>query len=163
MADDTSLKQPSPKPKDVPSTPSPALESLNALVGTWLLEGSHVQLPDTVIRGEKTYEWFEGQRFLIEHSCYDHPDIPNSIALIGVGDANAPLVQHYFDSRGVSRIYEMSLSEGIWKLWRDAPGFSQRFSGTFSDDGKTIEGLWDKSSDGVQWGRDLELTYTKVA
>jgi hypothetical protein len=27
--------------------------------------------------------------------------------------------QHYYDSRGVARIYQMSLNDGGWKLWRD--------------------------------------------
>ena len=29
--------------------------------------------------------------------------------------------QHYYDSRGVARVYQMSLEGGIWKLWREAP------------------------------------------
>jgi hypothetical protein len=65
------------------------------------------------------------------------------------------------DSRGISRIYQMSLSEGVWKLWRDQPGFSQRFTGTFSDDGRTISGRMEKSSDGLQWELDFDLTYTR--
>ena len=162
MADSAGLNQQTPEPGDVPATPSPALEPLNALVGDWLTEGSHVMIPDTVLRGKKTYAWFEGQCFLIEHSYTDHPDVPNSISMIGADNSEASLVQHYFDSRGVSRIYKMSLSEGVWKLWRDAPGFSQRFTGTFSNDGKTVQGLFEKSGDGVQWERDMELTYTKV-
>ena len=57
----------------------------------------------------------------------------------------------------------MSLRDGVWKLWRDAPGFSQRFEGRFSDDGKTISGRWEKSADGVQWEHDFDLTYTRVS
>jgi len=53
-------------------------------------------------------------------------------------------------------------ADGVWKLWRDAPGFSQRFTGTFSDDGRTIKGRWEKSGDGAQWDHDFDLTYTKV-
>ena len=56
----------------------------------------------------------------------------------------------------------MSLEDGAWKMWREAPGFSQRFMGTFSDDGNTITTRWEKSSDGVNWEHDLDLTYTMV-
>jgi hypothetical protein len=66
------------------------------------------------------------------------------------------------DSRQISRIYQMSLSDGVWKLWREAPGFSQRFTGTFSGDGRTISGRWEKSTDGSQWEHDFDLTYTKI-
>jgi hypothetical protein len=56
----------------------------------------------------------------------------------------------------------MSLEDGTWKMWREALGFSQRFMGTFSDDGNTITTRWEKASDGVNWEHDLDLTYTKV-
>jgi len=47
--------------------------------------------------------------------------------------------------------------------WRDAPDpFPQRYTGTFSDDGKTIAGRWEKAEHGSNWETDLDLTYTKV-
>jgi hypothetical protein len=57
----------------------------------------------------------------------------------------------------------MSLNDGVWKLWRTAPGFSQRFSGTIAADGRTIQGAWEKSRDGAAWQHDFRLTYTKVS
>jgi hypothetical protein len=68
----------------------------------------------------------------------------------------------YFDERGVSRKYEMTLRDNSWKYWRNAPGFSQRFTGTFADEGNTIIGIWELSADGSIWKRDLELTFTRV-
>ena len=61
----------------------------------------------------------------------------------------------------------MSFSDGIWKLWRDSPdfsplNFSQRFTGTFSDDGKTISGAWEISHNAIAWQHDFDLIYTKV-
>jgi hypothetical protein len=57
----------------------------------------------------------------------------------------------------------MTLSNGVWKLWRDAPdSFPQRFSGTFSDDGNTITDRWEKAEDGSNWATDFDLIYRKV-
>jgi len=61
----------------------------------------------------------------------------------------------------------MSLEDGVWKLWRDEPDFSpldlaQRFTGTFSDDGKSIAGRWEISHDGKTWEHDFDLTSIKV-
>ena len=56
----------------------------------------------------------------------------------------------------------MTFIGSIWTLWREFPGFSQRFHGTFSDDGNIITARWEKSSDGSNWERDFDLTYTKV-
>jgi hypothetical protein len=58
-------------------------------------------------------------------------------------------------------VYEMSLRDNVWKLWRDSPDFSQRFTGTCSEDGKSIRGCWEKSSDGSNWKHDFDLTYLK--
>jgi hypothetical protein len=56
----------------------------------------------------------------------------------------------------------MSFSDGVWKLWREAPGFWQRFSGKLSDDGRSIRGAWEQSPDGSSWKLDFDLIYTKV-
>ncbi len=56
----------------------------------------------------------------------------------------------------------MSLADGVWKLWRNGQPFSQRFTGTFSADAKTITGRWETADDGKTWRTDFDLTYTKV-
>jgi len=55
----------------------------------------------------------------------------------------------------------MSLEGGVWKMWRDAPDFSQRKAGTFSEDGNTIIVQGELSRDGAQWEQDLGVTYTR--
>jgi hypothetical protein len=47
----------------------------------------------------------------------------------------------------------MSFEDGVWKLWRDEPDFSpldfsQRFTGIFSDDSKSLASRWEISHDG---------------
>jgi hypothetical protein len=140
----------------------PALESLNALVGEWSVEGNHPLDPSVTVRGTTTFEWLDGGTFLVQRWSIDVPEFPNGIAIIGKDPATDALAQHYFDSRGVARVYGMSLGDGVWKLWRDGSDFSQRFSGSVSDDGTTIGGTWEKSNDGSSWEHDFDLTYTKV-
>src|SRR5215216_5149210 len=123
------------------TTRHPVLEHLDALVGEWETEATHPYLPGTTIRGRATFEWLEGGFFLIWRAAYEHPDIPNSIAILGCDDSGGEPSEgcsmHYFDSRGVSRVYGVSADEGVWRFWRDWPGFSQRYVGRFSDDGNT--------------------------
>ena len=137
------------------------LEPFEALVGTWVTESIHPIYPTTVVRGRSTFEWLEGRRFLIQRSVTDHPEFPDAMAVFGVTDEQ--LSMHYFDSRGVYRVYAVSLSEGTWKFSRDAPGFSQRFRGTFEDGGDTIAGHWELSRDDSTWDADLEITYRRSA
>ena len=136
------------------------LELLGALAGTWTTEGSHPLLPGADIRGQATFEWLDGERFLICRSHYDHPEIPDAIAVTGVVDGR--LSTNYFDSRGVHRIYSVSMTPDAWHFWRDDPGFGQRFTGTFSDDGHTITGRGQLSRDGATWDDDLALTYRRI-
>jgi hypothetical protein len=68
--------------------------------------------------------------------------------------------QHYYDSRGVARIYQMSLNDGVWKLWREASGFWQRYTGVFTGDGRTIKGAWEGSAEGSQW-KHFDLNYIR--
>ena len=135
-------------------------EALNALVGTWTIEAKHPAYPDVVVPGRATFEWLEGEHFLIQRSRADHPDFPDSLGVIGEFDGGLAL--HYFDSRGVHRVYEMSLIDGVWRMSRDAPGFSQRFTGTSADDGDTISGLWQLSRDGTTWEDDLEIVFRRA-
>ena len=51
----------------------------------------------------------------------EHADLVRPI--IGV-DPRGSFLQHYYDSRGVSRLYSMTFEDGTWTLPRDKPDFS---------------------------------------
>jgi hypothetical protein len=140
-----------------------ALESLNALVGEWTMEAAPPGGPPWPGSGHVSFEWLKGHNVLIQRWRVDMPEAPDGVAIIGVADEPGRFRQQYFDSRGVQRVYEMTLSDRIWRLWRDDPDpFPQRYTGTFADDGQTIVGCWEKAEDGSTWSTDFDLTYRKV-
>jgi hypothetical protein len=139
------------------------LEHLNAWVGEWETEATHPMLPDTVVPGRITVEWLEGEKFLLHRARNDHPDFPDSISVIGATEEGADsLTMHYFDSRGVFRVYRCSVEDDELKIWRDQPGFRQRFSGHFSDDGNTFGGTFELNEDEAGWNDDLQMTYRRA-
>jgi hypothetical protein len=139
------------------------LEHLEAWVGEWETEATHPALPDAVIAGRITVEWLEGGKFLLHRSRNDHPDVPDSISVIGETEEGADsLTMHYFDSRGVFRVYRFSAAEGELSIWRDHPGFRQRFTGRFSDDGNTFGGTFELNQDEAGWRDDLKITYRRL-
>ena len=142
--------------------PNPALEPLRVLVGTWNTVGTHPLVPGTTFHGRTTFEWIEGGAFLIMHSRVTEPGIPSGIAVFGSDDATGECSMLYFDERGVSRRYEVSVRDGVWAWWRSAPGFSQRFTGAISADGRTIVSRGESSRDGTSWEPDLQQTYTRA-
>jgi hypothetical protein len=147
--------------QDSHQPPTPA-KSLERLAGTWHMEISMPLDPPLVTRGQAVFEWLEEGPFLVGRSSVEHASFPTSTEIIGGDDSTGTYSMLYFDSRGVSRIYQMSLGDKVWKLWREAPGFSQRFTGIFSDDGNTIKSCWESSSDGSNWEHDFDLTYTRA-
>jgi hypothetical protein len=148
----------------MPPSARPELPGWQRFIGRWETEGAHPLLPGDVIRGHTTFTWLEGHQFVIQRSHYDHPDIPDAIAVIGVTGEHVTgeqLSMHYFDRRGVSRLYTVSLEGDQWRSWRDDPGFRQRFTGVFSDDDDTITGQGEMCRDGSSWEGDLALTYRR--
>jgi hypothetical protein len=82
--------------------------------------------------------------------------------VIGCDGMSDTYFQLYTDDRDVQRIYEMSLRDGVWKLWREGKPVSQRFEGRFSEDGNTITGRFEIAEDGQTWKADFDVTYTRV-
>jgi len=135
------------------------LQPLDALVGEWTSEATHPALPGLVVAGRATVAWLEGERYLLQRTQFDHPDFPDALSVLGETDEG--LVCHYFDSRGVHRVYRLGLDDGVWRLWREEPGFNQRFAGTFEDGGNRIVGIWEFSPDGSDWKHDVEVTFVR--
>jgi hypothetical protein len=145
-----------------------SLEALEPFVGEWSLVAVFKDMPPADAGARVTFEWLPGKTFLIERWEVPVPEAPDGIAIIGADpESEGNYLQHYFDSRGVARVYRMSFEEGVWKLSRDEPDvspldFSQRFTGTFSEDGKSIAGSWEINHDGKTWEHDFDLTYLKA-
>jgi hypothetical protein len=151
--------------------PDPAIAPsrlLEPFVGKWSMRADFPGAPPSDLRGLTVFEWAAGERFLLQRWEVTHPDAPDGVAIIGFDAERETYLQHYFDSRGVARVYEMSFTAGVWRLTRTAPDlspldFSQRFTATFSADRTRIEGEWEISHDGSSWEHDFDLTYAKRA
>src|SRR4051812_4731621 len=152
-------RSPSSTSRRVPRMADAALEPFAALIGTWATEATHPQL-DGVVAGRVTYEWVEGGHFLVQRSHNDHEQFPDAITVIGAPEEGGGLVAEYFDSRGVRRTYGVSFEGGVLRMWRDAPGFDQRFSATPAPDG--FEGRWQLARAPDDWRDDLRVVYRRA-
>ncbi len=141
-----------------PIVPNPALKPLEFLVGEWEMALSHAAFlpnPSDTVTSTVTFEWLENGAVL----CMRMGD--NATWLISRDESLPDYTVFYYDTRRVSRIYEMSLEENTWRIWRDSPTFSQRFTGKISGDSRTVVAQWEKSEDGIKWEHDFDVTYTK--
>jgi hypothetical protein len=138
----------------------PALEAFDALIGTWETEATH-PLVDAVVPGTITFEWLEGGHFLVQRSHNEHELFPDAIGVVGAPEDGDGLVMEYFDSRGVRRTYGISLEAGVLRIWRDHPGFDQRYSATLAPD--AFEGQFQLAEKPGDWKDDLKVVYRRRA
>ena len=145
------------------------MEELAPFIGEWTMQVDMPNAPpaDPGAEARCVFEWMPGKRFLVQRWQISVPEAPDGTALIGFDEGRGKLLQHYFDSRGVARVYEMTFDRRVWTLLRETPDFSpldfrQRFEGTFSDDGDTISGRWEIAHEGSGWELDFHLAYTRV-
>ena len=138
----------------------PALAPFDALIGTWTTEATHPMF-EGVVQGTSTFEWLEGDRFLVQRSRNDHDQFPDAISVIGAPEAGDGLVMEYFDSRGVRRTYRVSIEDGVWRIWRDHSGFDQRMSAEISPDGFVAQ--YQLAETRGEWKDDLRAIYRRVS
>lgn len=144
------------------SKPNPTLELFGVLIGEWQTMGIHPLVPGTTFHGRASFAWLEGGAFLIMRTEIDEPEIPSGIAIFGSDDAAKQYFMLYFDERGVSRKYDVSLSGNQLTWWRDDPGFSQRATLTVEDSNRIVS-KGEMSRDGTAWEKDLALVYTRIS
>jgi hypothetical protein len=145
-----------------------AIEDLEPFVGTWDLEARFPQEADAPApEGEvtTTFEWVLGGAFVLMRSQAPGP-IPQGLCVLAANGATEGFTQHYFDSRGVVRVYEMGFDGRTWTLERSTADFTpldflQRYVGTFDEDGQAIRGAWEICRDGDTWQKDFELDYLR--
>jgi hypothetical protein len=142
--------------------PNPALRPFEVLVGEWRTTGTHPLVPDTTFHGRTSFTWHEGGAFLLMRSEVDESDIPSRVAVFGSDDAAATFVMVYFDERGVSRKYDVTLTDNELVWVRDEAGFAQRNTLVIDEDGSRMVGVGEMSRAGGEWEGDLSLTYERI-
>ena len=94
--------------------------------------------------------------FVLQQWTYDHPDFPDAMALLS-NDR-----YHYFDVRGITRVFDFEVDEAGWSMIRLDEDFSQRSAARFRGP-DAVESTGEVSHDnGVTWQPDFTMTYRRV-
>jgi hypothetical protein len=147
------------------------MDRLEKLVGAW--ESETISDGQVVARGMTVYGWLEDGKFLVQHADGELTEAAPAVwrenwplpstSIIGLDDASGGFSLLYADARQVFRIYQMAVEKDVITLWREAPGFHQRFTGAFDSDGTIMTAMWERSADGQQWSRDFDMVYRRLA
>ena len=141
---------------------NPRLDAFKPFIGAWNTVGHHSMIPGVTLHGRASFDWHEGGGFVCVRTDVVEDKIPSAIAIIGSDDATSQFTMSYFDERGVSRRFDLSVNGNEIQWWRTAPGFSQRFVLTIAADGKTMRGVSSLSKDDKTWEQDMEVAYTRA-
>jgi hypothetical protein len=120
--------------------PSPALNKLDKLVGTWKLSGG--------VSGTVTYEWMEGGFFLIQRIDllhYGHE--VKGLEIIGhlkpFGEQpTEDIKSRFFGNLGDTLDYVYEIDGDVLTIWGGERGSPAYYRGEFSPDGDILAGSW---------------------
>ena len=147
------------------------MEAFEPLIGTWHGEGEIPIDPPLRIAVEARVERLG--EFIVLSSMGEPAEVPDSLSIIGGAPDGEPQPMHYFDARGVERLYMTAIESSTWMIWlapgedwngSQGPGFNQRFIGEISADGTTIDGRWERGMGdaGDSWEVDFPLRYVRT-
>ena len=147
------------------------MKQFDPLVGEWHGEGEMPIDPPMKISVEAKISRLG--KFIVFSTLAKPEEVPDSVSIIGGAPDGEPQPMHYFDSRGVKRLFMMALEGSTLKIWRapgedwngpDGPGFNQRFIGEISADAKKITGRWERGMGdaGDRWEIDFPMNYART-
>lgn len=134
--------------------PNPRLQNLDRLVGTWEMSGN--------VQGKVTFEWMEGDFFLIQHVDLEHDGQRiKGIEIIGHerqfgAEPSEDIKSRFYSNTGDTLDYVYELEKDTLTIWAGERGSPAYAKGTFSEDGKTGSGEW------VYPGGGYQFTMTRV-
>ena len=115
----------------------------------------HSDMSEPVTSRQRYERVLEGA-FVLQQWTYDHPDFPDAMALLSEDR------YHYFDVRGITRVFDFDIDDSGWSMSRLDEDFSQRQTARFRGP-DVIDSTGEKSYDtGVTWQPDFTMTYQRV-
>jgi hypothetical protein len=136
-----------------------AVAALAQLIGSWQVTGTHPDI-EGAVTGIWTFEWLDGERFLLVRTRTTREEFPNALWVIGPREHGDDLVAEYFDSRGVRRTYAVEIRDGVWRMQRDHPGFDQRMHAEIGPDRFELASQLARTP--RDWRDDLVLAFERL-
>src|SRR3984885_15906198 len=103
-----------------------ALARLGVFVGEWVIEADFPGDQPTAEEGpggHSRFEWDLDRQYLLQRTEVPVPEAPDSLTIVSADPVTGAYTQHYYDSRGTTRLYAMTLDDRGMTLTRDDPIF----------------------------------------
>ena len=144
------------------NTANPQLTFFERIIGEWRSTGTHPALPGVTLHGRVSFAWQHGGAFLVWRSEVEHPLFPDGIAIVGSDDEAGTIFISYFDERGVSRKYDVTLSQNGFAMQRADPKFAQRMTFSLEAGDTRMVSKGEMSRKAAAWEPDLSQTFERL-
>lgn len=123
-----------------PEKPEPPLRRLDPLVGKWDLRGRTLDTAEDNITGWVNFEWLPGGFFLEARGEIDfNGNKVQSLEILGYDPETDTFPANvYSNTNGTVLKYYWDIKENTVTHWTEG----SEYTGSFSDDGKTLSGGW---------------------
>lgn len=143
-------------------------KKLNVFVGKWHTTGevaATATTPAMKIDASDIYEWHTGNYTLlhyIESKIGD--EVISGIEMIGYDTNRDCYFSPFFDNQGSAGWEEITVKENTW-IWKGKGVLGvnyHRCTAVFSKDGNSIKALHEKSEDGINWERWMDIVLMRI-
>jgi hypothetical protein len=149
-------------------------ERLHAIAGRWTTSGHVIGEPRIPVVGTDTYEVLAGGYFIVHHVDVTVGEQPvRAIEIIGESDPAGGYVARSFDSEGNAEMMRVTIDEdGVFHFAggpdiasaaqpSDASTARVRSALTVADGRRSMTALWERSEDGINWHRWMDISFTR--
>lgn len=139
-----------------------AYEKLNKFVGQWKTTGlipASGNTPEIKIYGTDTYEWLPGSFFLMHSVDVSVGNDRNETTeIIGFDKQKDLYTMQHYDNKGNSGVMTAVCRDEVWTFLGD----NLRFTGGFKEEDQEFSGVWEQSTDGINWKHFMNIKLTKT-
>ncbi len=149
---------------------------LHTIAGLWETSGHVIDEPEIPIAGTDTYEVLPGGYFLVHHVDVTVGNKPvRAIEIIGEPDpVSGGFLARSFDDDGNTELMRVTIDDdGIFHFTGGAEVASAaqptapstarvRSTLTIAEDGQSMIALWERSEDGTNWQRWMDISFRRT-
>ena len=146
---------------------------LHTIAGRWHTSGHVIDEPAIPVAGTDTYEVLPGGYFLVHHVDVTVGDKPvRAIEIIGEPDAvSGGFLARSFDNDGNTELMHVTIDDHVFHFTgraevasaaqTDASTARIRSTLTIAEDGQSMSALWERSEDGSNWQRWMDISFRR--
>jgi len=130
--------------------------SPDRLLGTWDVTMDHHAV-DEPVAGRQVYTSILDGAYVHLDWTYEHDEFPDAVALL------AETRMHYFDVRGLTRVFEVEWDDAGYTMVKADPEFAQRFTARFEGPDVLVTTGEYSEDGGATWSYDFTTTARRSA